>query len=109
MTDKVLANAETALSGFIQTLVESTTATVLEILMVLLYMMFWLCEPFHVGKSVTRLFKRYIVLKSVASSSYAFCIWLLLHFLGVDLAIAAAPAAAAGTIRGFYFVFVMKL
>merc|ERR1712232_1360062 len=69
------------------TIVEHVTALMVELLMMLLYVIFWLCEPIHIGESVPVLFNQYIMLKSIASALYAFCIWLLLHFIGVDLAI----------------------
>jgi len=53
----------------------------------LLYMVFWLCNPVFVGETVTALFKRYILLKTIASAMYAFFIYLLLQCLAVDLAI----------------------
>merc|ERR1711988_1787081 len=56
-------------------------------MMLVLFMMFWLCEPMHVSHNVSGVFKQYIVLKTLASAGYASCVWLLLHFLNIDLAI----------------------
>merc|ERR1719219_404410 len=41
----------------------------------------------YVQESVAVLFKRYIMLKTIASAGYAFCVWVLLHTLGVNLAV----------------------
>merc|ERR1719223_2629345 len=75
----------------VTTVLEKVSDIIFDILMILLYMVFWLCEPFHVGKAIPALFKQYIWLKGVASGSHAFCIWILLHILGVDLAIVFGP------------------
>merc|ERR1740123_2367503 len=55
--------------------------------MMLLYMVFWLCAPIDIDPTVARLFKRYIMLKSMVSVFYALCVWLLLHLLQVQLAV----------------------
>lgn len=83
-TDKML-EAMSELLNF--SVLEKVSGMVFEILMIFLYMVFWLCAPFHVGQAIPALFKQYIWLKGVASGSYAFCIWILLHILGVDLAV----------------------
>lgn len=86
-TDKAVQGMEAALSSLVGGLLAATTNIAVEMLWVFLYMIFWLCQPVHVGKDVSDVFRRYIFLKGLASMGYAFCIWLLLHFLGVDLAI----------------------
>jgi len=87
VTKKALSGMETALETIVSGAVEATTHTLTEIVWVLLYMIFWLCQPVHIGKDVSTVFRRYIFLKGIASGGYAFCIWILLHFIGVDLAI----------------------
>lgn len=84
---KALQSMEEVVNFLLQTLAEIAADLVVQIVMMLLYMVFWLCEPFHVGESVPAVFRQYIWLKSIASGSYAFCVWCLLHVLGVDLAI----------------------
>mmetsp|Transcript_36514 Transcript_36514/g.77678 ORF Transcript_36514/g.77678 Transcript_36514/m.77678 type:complete len:513 (-) Transcript_36514:29-1567(-) len=86
-TQKALTTMESAVFELINTIVESTSHAFVEIIWILLYMVFWLCQPVHIGKDVSAVFRRYIFLKGIASGGYAFCIWILLHFLGVDLAI----------------------
>lgn len=58
-----------------------------QVLMTLLYMVFWLAEPIFIGETCTRLFKRYIMIKVGASLVYSFCIYLWLLWMEVDLAI----------------------
>jgi len=87
ITNKALEGMEQALSSLLGGFLEATTHTLVEMLWVFLYMIFWLCQPVHIGKDVSDVFRRYIFLKGLASAGYAFCIWILLHFLGVDLAI----------------------
>jgi len=96
--DLILEKATSKALDFLNELLTFLLSTVLEIvsnvsfslLMIFLYMMFWLCEPFHVGQAIPALFKQYIWLKGLASGLYAFCIWILLRIIGVDLAIVFA-------------------
>mmetsp|Transcript_57947 Transcript_57947/g.188481 ORF Transcript_57947/g.188481 Transcript_57947/m.188481 type:complete len:455 (-) Transcript_57947:45-1409(-) len=86
-TKKVLQSMEEILSFLLSTIFEHVASILVEVLMMLLYMVFWLCNPVFVGETVTALFKRYILLKTIASAMYAFFIYLLLQCLAVDLAI----------------------
>lgn len=87
MSSKAVTGVEDVLSSALSFILEGVTGTLVEGLMMLLYMLFWLCQPMHVSTNVSTLFKRYILLKSLASAGYAFSVWLLLHFMGIDLAI----------------------
>mmetsp|Transcript_101404 Transcript_101404/g.262562 ORF Transcript_101404/g.262562 Transcript_101404/m.262562 type:complete len:449 (+) Transcript_101404:40-1386(+) len=84
---KCLASIEEFLKFLLSTIFEHVTSMLVEMLMTLLYMVFWLCQPVFIGETVTALFKRYILLKTFTSSMYAFCIYVLLLMLEVDLAI----------------------
>jgi len=75
MTKKGLDGVEKLLSSFLSLILENVTYTLAEGLMMLLYMLFWLCQPMHIGKSTADLFRQYIILKSLASGGYAFCVW----------------------------------
>lgn len=86
LTSGALASMEEALSSLLSGALAATTHTVVQLLWLLLYTVFWLCQPMYIGKKVSGVFRRYIFLKGIASAGYAFCIWLLLHVLGVDLA-----------------------
>jgi len=87
VADKCLTGIEDMLKFLLSTVFEHVTSVLVELLMMLLYMVFWLCQPVFVGETVTALFKRYILLKTGASSMYALCIYVLLLLLQVDLAI----------------------
>lgn len=86
-TSKALSSMEEALSSLVGGVLEATTHTFVQFLWLLLYTIFWLCQPVHIGKNVSGVFRRYIFLKGLASAGYALCIWILLHLLGVDLAV----------------------
>lgn len=86
-TEKALTSVEGALFSILNFLLEASMSTALEMLWIGLYMVFWLFQPFHVGREVSTVFRRYVFLKGVASACYATCIWILLHILKVDLAI----------------------
>merc|ERR1712183_93319 len=68
-------------------ILENVSESMVSGIMMLLYMIFWLFQPIHVGANTKSVFKQYIVLKSVASGGYAGSVWLLLHFCNIDLAI----------------------
>lgn len=87
MMAKAFNGAEEVLSSMVSDVVENVSAMMVQMLMLLLYMVFWLCAPMHVGKTLTTLFRRYILLKTLASAGYACCVFLLLYVLGIDLAI----------------------
>mmetsp|Transcript_26122 Transcript_26122/g.74896 ORF Transcript_26122/g.74896 Transcript_26122/m.74896 type:complete len:502 (-) Transcript_26122:99-1604(-) len=91
LVDKVTGNAlealENAVSALMKPVLEHLTSMLVEVIMMLLYMTFWLCNPIEINTTVARLFKRYILLKGAVSALYATCIWILLHMLHVDLAI----------------------
>mmetsp|Transcript_150597 Transcript_150597/g.266348 ORF Transcript_150597/g.266348 Transcript_150597/m.266348 type:complete len:430 (-) Transcript_150597:31-1320(-) len=87
ISSKALIGVEDVMSAVLGYILEGVTGTLVEGLMMLLYMLFWLCQPMHVSQNVSVLFKQYIMLKALASGGYAFCVWLLLHTMGIDLAI----------------------
>eukprot|EP00931_Biecheleriopsis_adriatica_P065790 TRINITY_DN40263_c0_g1_i1.p1 TRINITY_DN40263_c0_g1~~TRINITY_DN40263_c0_g1_i1.p1 ORF type:complete len:449 (-),score=101.15 TRINITY_DN40263_c0_g1_i1:40-1386(-) len=87
ITQKGLESLGELLSALASSTVGNLTSSLAEVLMVLLYMVFWLCNPIDVQEQVALLFRRYIMLKTLASAGYALCVWMLLHKLGVDLAI----------------------
>mmetsp|Transcript_129935 Transcript_129935/g.363665 ORF Transcript_129935/g.363665 Transcript_129935/m.363665 type:complete len:442 (+) Transcript_129935:116-1441(+) len=87
VASRTLQTMEEIVSFLVGTVFEHIASIMFEIMMTLLYMMFWLCQPVFVGETVTALFKQYILLKTFASVMYAFCIYMLLEVLGVDLAI----------------------
>lgn len=87
LVEKGLASLSDVVTFILQTVAESLSIFAMSTLMTLLYMMFWLCDPIVIGEQVAIVFQQYILLKGLASFLYAMSIWLLLHFLGVDLSI----------------------
>jgi len=87
LSSKALTGLESALQQALSFILESVTESLTGGLMMLLYMIFWLCQPMHVGKNTTQVFRQYIILKSLASAGYASCVWLLLHVYSIDLAV----------------------
>lgn len=87
MTHQVVGSLGEIVKFLLSTTVGNLSSTLVFVLMTFLYMIFWLCHPMYVQESVAVLFKRYIMLKTLASAGYAFCVWVLLHTLGVNLAV----------------------
>jgi len=87
MTHQVVGSLGDIVGFLFSAIVGNLSSTLVSLLMVFLYMIFWLCHPVYVQESVAVLFKRYIMLKTLASAGYAFCVWVLLHTLGINLAV----------------------
>lgn len=87
LSKKAYTGLEETLGEVVSFFLADISESLVSLLMMLLYMVFWLCQPMHVGQNTTTVFRRYILLKSVASAGYAFSVWLLLHFCNIDLAI----------------------
>mmetsp|Transcript_27212 Transcript_27212/g.63369 ORF Transcript_27212/g.63369 Transcript_27212/m.63369 type:complete len:547 (-) Transcript_27212:120-1760(-) len=89
-TDAVAENvhdyAAHFVSFFLGEVLSNGVQFVIEILMMVLYIVFWLSDPMPVGNAMEELFKRYIILKGLACAGYGFCVGALLHVLSVDLA-----------------------
>merc|ERR550532_585016 len=90
MTKKVVGSLGDIVSLLVSATVGNLSSTLVSVLMTFLYTIFWLCHPVYVQESVAVLFKRYIMLKTIASAGYAFCVWVLLHTLGINLAVVFA-------------------
>merc|ERR1712176_1062864 len=87
MGKQALDGLEDVVTFLVSSMFENMTFYLVEGVMILLYMMFWLCDPIDISRDVAAVFQRYILLKGLASLLYAFATWLLLHLLSVDLAI----------------------
>ena len=74
------------LYSWVGDLVNNVSHIIFECLLTLLYMMFWLCSPMPIRDNLDRLFRRYILMKTMVSFGYALCITALLFMLNVDLA-----------------------
>merc|ERR1719195_1704996 len=86
-SEKALDFMDEFVSLILGLLAKHVTGTFVEVLTILLYMMFWLCEPFPISKKISTIMKQYLLLKGLASLGYAFFIWCVLYFLNIDLAI----------------------
>lgn len=84
---KTLNGIEGALQLILTKMISNVTSTLGELVMMALYMVFWLSNPIDVRKEVAVIFKRYILLKGLASALYATCVWVVLHLLSIDLAV----------------------
>merc|ERR1719235_2017943 len=52
----------------------------------MLYMLFWLCSPVPIGQNIDNLFRKYIMMKTVACLGFGICVGSLLALLSIDLA-----------------------
>merc|ERR1719433_587699 len=72
--------------------VNNVSSLLLGGMLTLLYTLFWLCAPVPMSSSIDGMFRRYILLKTLACLGYGFCIGMLLSFMAVDLAAVFALA-----------------
>jgi len=86
-TDQVVGSLGDIVSLLFSATVGNLSSRLISLLMTFLYMIFWLSHPMYVKENVAVLFKRYIMLKTLASASYALCVWFLLHVLDINLAV----------------------
>lgn len=87
LAKKALTTLEEVSSALVGSLLDFVSSFAIEAIMCLLYLVFWLCTPIHVGRNVSLVFKHYIMLKTFVSAMYALSVWCLLHYLGVDLSV----------------------
>jgi AI-2 transport protein TqsA len=87
IAEKTLSGIEDTLQLILTKILSNVTSTLGELVMMALYMIFWLSNPIDVRKEVAVIFKRYILLKGLASALYATCVWVVLHALSIDLAV----------------------
>lgn len=80
-----LEKAEEVASAIVGEVLGNAWRTLLEFLMMALYIAFWLSAPMPLGSKMEELFRRYILLKGLACLGYGLCVGTLLGSLGVDL------------------------
>ncbi|CAK0880013.1 unnamed protein product [Prorocentrum cordatum] len=85
IAQSTLRQAEDLVSTMVTRLLSNIWSSVLEFLMMVLYISFWLANPMPVGNKVEELFRRYILLKGLACAGYGICVGVLLSVLSVDL------------------------
>ena len=81
---------EACLKKVLSFVLESVEILASSMAMTLLYMMSWLCQPMDMSHRMSKVFGQYILLKAAVSAGYALCVWLLLLYLHIDLAIVFA-------------------
>lgn len=86
ISHNALVKAEELLSGIVTEVLSNAWRSMLEFLMMALYIAFWLSDPMPIGTKVEELFRRYIILKGLVCAGYGSCVGVLLHTLNVDLA-----------------------
>jgi len=98
IASNMLTRAEAVLSAIIRDLLGNLWHFIVEFLMMILYVTFWLVDPMPVGSAMEELFKRYIILKGLACLGYGVCVGLLFWSLSIDL---AAPFGLCAFFLGF--------
>jgi len=87
LTENAIATGEVYLSNFVTGVIEHTGRVLIELTMMSLYIIFWLCAPIPTHESTHKLFQRYIYMKSASCLGYGLCVGILLALLKVDLAV----------------------
>merc|ERR1712039_1129497 len=77
VSENIVARAEDLLSAVVKFVFSNVHRFVLEFVMMALYIIFWLADPMPVGSNIEELFRRYIILKSVACLGYGVCVGVL--------------------------------
>mmetsp|Transcript_129466 Transcript_129466/g.295441 ORF Transcript_129466/g.295441 Transcript_129466/m.295441 type:complete len:448 (+) Transcript_129466:33-1376(+) len=83
----VLGDVEKALYSSIADILNNVSHTITQTMIILLYVLFWLCAPVPVSTRVDTVFRKYIMMKSLACLGYGLCVGTLLYTLSVDLAV----------------------
>eukprot|EP00929_Paragymnodinium_shiwhaense_P040614 TRINITY_DN21181_c0_g1_i2.p1 TRINITY_DN21181_c0_g1~~TRINITY_DN21181_c0_g1_i2.p1 ORF type:complete len:507 (+),score=64.86 TRINITY_DN21181_c0_g1_i2:204-1724(+) len=94
LASTAISHLEEVVSFVVSDLVTDLWHSLLEFLMMALFITFWLADPMPVGSEIEELFKRYIILKGMACFGYGVCVGILLWVLNIDLASVFALAAS---------------
>lgn len=87
ISEKALASSAQAIaSDLLSQLLSHAGKLLVELLMLGLYVMFWLCTPMPINTKTERIFLRYLVLKGTACLCYGLCVGVMLRMLRVELA-----------------------
>eukprot|EP00929_Paragymnodinium_shiwhaense_P082638 TRINITY_DN4365_c0_g1_i1.p1 TRINITY_DN4365_c0_g1~~TRINITY_DN4365_c0_g1_i1.p1 ORF type:complete len:512 (+),score=76.09 TRINITY_DN4365_c0_g1_i1:163-1698(+) len=84
--DNVIDGAKSMVSNTLSGLLSHMGKFLFEFLMLLLYVMFWLCTPMPMNTVTSTIFRRYLLLKGAVCVCYGACVWALLYMLSVDIA-----------------------
>jgi len=86
VTTEVVTAAQDFLYTFLGGFINNVSSLLFGGLLTLLYALFWLCSPVPLDASVDNMFRRYLMVKTLACFGYGFSCGLLLYLLSVDLA-----------------------
>eukprot|EP00927_Polykrikos_kofoidii_P048812 TRINITY_DN43009_c0_g1_i1.p1 TRINITY_DN43009_c0_g1~~TRINITY_DN43009_c0_g1_i1.p1 ORF type:complete len:508 (+),score=69.70 TRINITY_DN43009_c0_g1_i1:113-1636(+) len=86
ITNDVMTSAQDFLYAILGSIVNNVTSLLLGGLLTLLYTLFWLCSPLPIDSSIDVMFRRYIMLKTLACFGYGACVGMFLAFLSIDMA-----------------------
>jgi len=92
LSDNMVKTAQDFLYALLGNFVNNVSSLLLGGMLTLLYTLFWLCSPVPMSSSIDVMFRRYILLKTLACLGYGLCIGILLSFMAVDLAAVFALA-----------------
>jgi len=85
--DKMLNQAEDIVWLIVNEIISGLSGAASQLVIVLLYVMFWLMQPLPTGGKVSSVVRSYLWKKSFVSFLYGACVTLLFFFLSIDLAI----------------------
>jgi len=85
MCAHVLSGVKGIVSDLITCFLSHTGKIMIELVMLVLYVLFWLCAPMPLDTGAGKIFRRYLLLKGGACLAYGVCVGLLLRILDVDI------------------------
>jgi len=94
--------AKAIVSEFLGGVISQMGKIFVELLMLGLYLLFWLCTPMPLGRRTEEIFRRYLFLKGGACICYGVSVGLTLHLLHVELAVVFG-------LMSFFFCFIPEV
>lgn len=85
ISENALSGAKAILSDVLSEALSHAGHLLVELLMLGLYVMFWLCTPIPLNTKTERIFRRYLFLKGGACLCYGISVGLMLFILNVNL------------------------
>lgn len=86
ISENALSSAKAIASELVELLLQQAGKIFVELLMLGLYVMFWLCTPMPLNTDTERIFRCYMFLKGSACICYGLCVGVMLRVLQVELA-----------------------
>lgn len=85
ITENALVGFKAIVSGMLTDVLSHAGKMLVELLMLGLYVMFWLCTPMPLNTKTERIFRRYLFLKGGACLFYGISVGMMLFLLNVNL------------------------